>query len=110
MNISPAHLVRQSVLIVPGWIQLIESLPLAVGGIGVAGGVVVLCNQPRRISNLWNCVPKHPVSGPCGHIIRSQTSRLTRCFDAVIEAGCEFADHANPDSFEIQVSRTPGFG
>src|SRR5207245_7085605 len=55
-DVLPAHLIRQAVLIVTCWVELIERAAAPITWIAVAGGVVVFGEQARSESRPWTRV------------------------------------------------------
>src|SRR6266568_7959868 len=66
-DVLPAHLIRQAVLIVTCWVELIERAAAPITWIAVAGGVVVFGEEARSESRPWNRVSSWSCPGRRGH-------------------------------------------
>ena len=94
----------------PGRVELIECLPQAIFRVFVAGGVVVLGDQPRLVFHFGKGVTQGPIACPGANVVGQDGANLTCSLGAVIEVRRKLAGETYADRLEIQVSRGSGLG
>src|SRR5262245_25973543 len=85
MEVLPADLIGESVLVVVGRIELIEGLPAAVARLVVSRRVVVLAREARLPRRARQRDADGPVAGPGVDVVRSDRASLAGHLDAEVE-------------------------
>jgi hypothetical protein len=85
---------------------LIEGPAFAVGGIAIAGRVVVLEKRARSGFDFGQSVAKDPVAGERAHIVDAQRACLTGNLQAIIEIRRELSNPSEADCLEVQLARS----